>query len=87
MEKGSQCVGMNEWRIDTVAIPPIVDRSSAVKLFIGKKKFRLFWVESVKGKTNCEFWISGRGFKRVATLARNWKKNVVEKMKVRGESD
>lgn len=56
MEKGSQCVGMNEWRIDTVAIPPIVDRSSAVKLFIGKKKFRLFWVESVKGKTNCEFW-------------------------------
>lgn len=30
---------------------------------------------------------SGRGFKRVATLARNWKKNVVEKMKVRGESD
>lgn len=31
MEKGSQCVGMKEWRSDTVAIPPIVDRSSALK--------------------------------------------------------
>ena len=32
MEKGSQCVGMKEWRSDTVAIPPIVDRSSALIL-------------------------------------------------------
>ena len=28
-----------------------------------------------------------RGFKRVATLARKWKRNVVEKMKVRGEDE
>lgn len=31
IEKGSQCVGMNECKSDTVAIPPIVDRSSALK--------------------------------------------------------
>jgi hypothetical protein len=30
MEKGSQCVGMNECSRDTVAMPPIVDASSAV---------------------------------------------------------
>lgn len=30
IEKGSQCVGMKEWRSETVAIPPIVDRSSAL---------------------------------------------------------
>ncbi|EXB80091.1 hypothetical protein L484_013417 [Morus notabilis] len=35
MENGSQCVGMNEWRSDTVAIPPIVDRSSALRERIG----------------------------------------------------
>lgn len=29
-EKGSQCVGMKECRSETVAMPPIVDRSSAV---------------------------------------------------------
>lgn len=34
MEKGSQCVGMKECKSDTVAIPPIVDRSSALKLAI-----------------------------------------------------
>eukprot|EP00262_Sarcandra_glabra_P012794 TRINITY_DN3376_c0_g2_i1.p1 TRINITY_DN3376_c0_g2~~TRINITY_DN3376_c0_g2_i1.p1 ORF type:complete len:115 (+),score=5.68 TRINITY_DN3376_c0_g2_i1:54-347(+) len=31
IENGNQCVGMNEWRIETVAIPPIVDRSLALK--------------------------------------------------------
>uniref|UniRef100_A0A0D9Y6R3 Uncharacterized protein n=1 Tax=Oryza glumipatula TaxID=40148 RepID=A0A0D9Y6R3_9ORYZ len=30
MEKGSQCVGMKECSSDTVAMPPIVDASSAV---------------------------------------------------------
>lgn len=30
MEKGNQCVGMKECKSDTVAIPPIVERSSAV---------------------------------------------------------
>lgn len=30
MEKGNQCVGMKECKSDTVAIPPMVERSSAV---------------------------------------------------------
>lgn len=34
MEKGIQCVGIKEWRRETVAIPPIVERSSALKLSI-----------------------------------------------------
>ena len=31
MENGNQWVGMKEWSSDMVAIPPIIDRSSAVK--------------------------------------------------------
>lgn len=33
-EKGSQWVGMKEWRSETVVIPPMVGRSSAVRVFI-----------------------------------------------------
>lgn len=48
MEKGSQCVGMKEWRSDTVAIPPIVDRSSALILptAIALTFFTLFFSSS-----------------------------------------
>lgn len=35
MEKGSQCVGINECKSETVAIPPIVDRSSAPRPSMG----------------------------------------------------
>jgi hypothetical protein len=43
MEKGSQWVGMKECSSETVAIPPMVDRSSALKLSITPTpKERLF---------------------------------------------
>ena len=37
-EKGSQWVGMKEWSSETVAIPPIVERSFALKLSISSPK-------------------------------------------------
>lgn len=55
MEKGSQWVGMKECRIETVAIPPIVERSSALKVSITIYKPTIFAEESetIKAEIIC----------------------------------
>lgn len=49
MEKGSQWVGMKECSSDTVAIPPIVDRSSALNPSIVDE------LNSIPNKTQFQF--------------------------------
>lgn len=42
MEKGSQWVGIKEWRRETVAIPPMVETSLAVKVSIPVGNRRIY---------------------------------------------
>jgi hypothetical protein len=68
MEKGSQCVGMNECSRDTVAMPPIVDASSAVHRSLPTPPPpSISWFDSaaVRADLRSEVWPMGEGKKRV----------------------